>query len=154
MEKSKLLVCINDNTHSRVALHFACRKAHHTGCPVEMLYVIEPVEYQNFFPVADVIRAESRAQAESLLSRFAEEAYNYAGITPSLMVREGILEEEIVATIQEDHSINMLLLGTAPDSHSRNNLLPRLASQLGKTLQIPMLIIPGNLTEQQINELT
>lgn len=154
MAKAKLLVCINDNDHSRVALHFACRKATHTGCPVEILHVIEPNEYQNFFSVADVIQKEQRAEAEQLLRRFAEEAYNYAGITPSLMLKEGMLGEEIVAAIEEDHSINMLLLGTSPDSPSRGTLLPWLASQLGRTLQIPMMIIPGNLTEQQIRELT
>lgn len=154
MAKAKLLVCVSDNEHSRVALHFACRKALHTGCPIEILHIIEPTEYQNFFPVANVIQQEKREEAELLLSRFAEKAYEYAKITPSLMLREGMLGEEIVAAIEEDSSINMLLLGTAPDSPSRDSLLPWLASQLGKRLQIPMMIVPGNLTEQQIKELT
>lgn len=154
MIKAKLLVCVTDSEHSRVALCFACHKAKNTGCPIEILHVIDAAEYQNFFSMADRMRAEKRAEAEALLSRLAEEAHAYCGLTPSLMLREGLIGEEIVATIEEDHDINMLLLGTAPDSPSRGNLFPWLASQLGKKLQIPMMIIPGNLTEQQIIELT
>lgn len=155
MPKSKLLICVNDTEYSRVALRFCCNKAKNAGYPVEILHVIESMEYQNFLSMADVMRDEKHQEAEELLKRFSEEAYESFGITPSLMLKEGLVGEQIIAAVEEDHGINMLLVGTSPDNTaSRGKLIPWLASQLGKSLQIPMLIVPGNLTDQQINELT
>jgi nucleotide-binding universal stress UspA family protein len=154
MPKSKLLLCVNDSEYSRVALRFTCNRAKNGGHPVEILHVIKPSEYQNFLSNNDVMREEKRQEAEELLKRFSEEAYESFGVTPSLMLKEGIVGEEIVAAVEEDHTINMLLVGTPPENSSRSNLIPWLSSQLGKSLLIPMLIVPGNLTDQQIGELT
>ena len=153
MNKSKLLVCVSNTEHSRVALRFACNKAKNAGYPVEILHVIEPSEYQNFLSMVESMQDEKRQEAEELLKKFSTEAYESFGITPSLMLREGLIGEQVVAAVEEDHTINMLL-GTSPETTSRSNLITWLATQLGKTLLIPMLIIPGNLTDQQITELT
>jgi nucleotide-binding universal stress UspA family protein len=154
MPKSKLLVCVNDSEYSRVALRFTCAKAKNAGHPVEILHVIEPTEFQNLFSMEDVMREEKHHTAEELLKKFSDEAYESFGIMPSLMIKEGMVGEEIITAVEEDHTINMLLVGKSPDGNSRGNLIPWLATQLGKNLLIPMLIVPGNLTDQQINELT
>ncbi|MCD6035745.1 MAG: universal stress family protein [Rickettsiales bacterium] len=153
-QRAKLLVCVNDSAHSRVAIRFACGKARQSGCPVEFLTVISPVDFQTFGTVADKMRTEKWQDAENLLQRLAEEVQDYARIIPSLSVREGRIEEEIISAVQEDASINMLILGISPHTPGKDALIPQLASKLGNELLIPMLIVPGNLTEQQIHELT
>jgi len=154
MNKTKLLLCINDTPHSRVTLRFACSKAKKSGYAVEMLHVIDTADNQNFLSMADVMRQEQRDEAEELLKKFADECYETYGVTPSLLIKEGLIGEQIVATAQADLGINMLLVGTSPETVARSNLIPWLTGQLGSKLQIPMLIIPGNLTDQQIDELT
>lgn len=153
-EIAKILVCVNDNEHSYVALRFASNKAKRTGCALTILHVVNSADYQNALAVGDVMREEMLENSQKLLEKFANEAKEWADITPCVVTREGSLGEEIAATVQEDNSINMLILGTSPDSPGRGNLLPWLASQLGNKLLIPMTIVPGNLTEQQIRALT
>lgn len=153
-DQAKLLVCVKDDEHSKVALRFACSQAKSTGCLIELITVIEPAVYQSFVTVADKMREEKRAEAEEVLQQFAEQAVELSGIMPTLVVKEGRIGEQILATIEEDFSINMLVIGISPESPGRTDLLPWLTARFGTKLHIPLLVVPGNLTQQQIEELT
>lgn len=151
--RTSILVCINDNDHSRVALKFACAKAKKTGCSVSLLHVMEPPDYQGLAMVVERMDSDKREQAEKLLQDMAKLAYDYAGVTPVLIMKEGGVGKETVQAINLDNNIGMLIVGTSPETPGKGKLLPWLASQLGKDLLIPMVIVPGNLTNQQIDAL-
>lgn len=153
-KKVNYLVCVNSEEYSRVALRFACHMAKKNKGSVIVLHVMEPVDYQSFGTVAEKMRQELREKAEKLLQSLAEMSGNESGITPVLLVREGLIEEEIISVVKEDDSINMLLVGSAPESSNKSKILPPLVAQSGNKLQIPILIVPGNLTSQQIEALT
>lgn len=149
----KFLVCVDRSGASRVALHFACVKARKRGGFVDMLHVMEPpADFQGLAAVAEKMREERRAEAEELMQALAEEA-GKAGITPSILLREGNIGEEVVKAAQEDFDVNMLVLGAAP-SGSGGKLIAWLAGQLGERLLVPLMLVPGNLTERQIEELS
>ena len=152
-ERSKFLLCVNDSQHSLVALRFVCMMARRQNRPIQLLHVVEPVD-PTFRAVAAKMREEKRQAAEKLLDRCAQDANALANIRPVLTVREGSVAEEIISTIEEDHTISMLVVATSHDSPTRDVLLPALTSQVGNRLLIPMLVIPGTLTEQQIEELS
>jgi nucleotide-binding universal stress UspA family protein len=137
-----------------MALRFACSVAKHNGCYVDLLHVIEPADFQSFGAIANKMREEKRQEAELLLQSYAEEAQTYAGITPSIILREGNIEAEVVATIEEDHSINLVVLGTSPDAKHRRKLLPELVDHIGETIPVPVMIVPDCLTEHQIKQLS
>lgn len=153
-QKSTILVCVSDNEHSRVAAKFAASKAKNTGSKLYILHVVNAADYQSALAVADVMREELLEASKTLLERFAGEAREWVGITPCVTTREGRITDEIINAIEEDNSINMLILGTSFDSPGREGILPWLVSQLGNRLLIPLTIVPGNLTEQQIKALT
>ena len=154
-KKSKLLVCVDNTDHSRVALRFACSKSKHLDFAAELIHVINPSEYNTntLFGVGDRIRDEKRAEAENLMKSFADEAQKYAGITPSFYIKEGSLSDEILKTVTEDGNYNMLILGKAPHEASKKDIITQVTSELAGKLMIPMIIVPGNLTDQQIEEL-
>lgn len=154
MRPSKFLVCINDSDESRVALRFACIKAKKRGGVVDILHVLEPADIQTLFAVADKMREERRQEAEALMKRFSDEAFAISGITPNLILREGQIGAEIVAASLEDVDANMLVLGASPASSNKGRILSGLVGQLGDKLLIPMMLVPGNLTDQQIEELS
>ena len=154
-DRPKFLVCVDENDHSRVAMRFACAKAQKTSSRVEMIYVIEPADFNTFMSVAEQMEGQKREEAETLLMRLAEEAHVWAGVMPSLIVRQGVITEEIVAAIEEDADINMLVLGAAPDgSSTKHRVLTTLTGQMGNKIHIPLLIVPGDLTDKQIMDLT
>jgi nucleotide-binding universal stress UspA family protein len=155
MEKAaKYLVCVDSNESSRVALHFACKKAMKRGGAVEILHVVAPADMQNLFGVMDKMREEQRQEAEIMAKSLGESAFQYAGVTPSVQIREGRPGEEIINAALKDSDVNMLVLGASPESAKRGNLIQWLAGKLGDRLLVPIMLVPGNLTDLQIDELS
>lgn len=153
VQRTSILVCVNDTDHSRVAVKFACSQARKKGCEVTLLNVIEPADYQGLAAVVGKMEEDKRNQAEAVINDMAELAKTYADIMPILLIREGDIGKQIIKAVNKDHSIGMVILGSSPETPGRGSWLSSLASKLGKELLIPLVIIPGNLTEQQIEEL-
>ena len=153
-KKSKLLVCVDGSEHSRVAVRYACKEAERLGFKVEMIHVINPSEYNTLFMGGDMLREEKMAEAEALLKEIVKEAKGISSIKPSYQIREGFLSDEVVKAIEEDGNINMLILGKAPETSNKKDFIAVLSAQLISKIMVPMLIVPGNLTDLQIDELT
>lgn len=155
MEKTaKYMVCVDRGESSRTALHFACKKAIKSGGSVEMLHIIPPADMQNIFGVMEKVRAEQRQEAEVMTRSLGESAFQYSGVTPSVKIRVGRPGEEIINAALEDTSVNMLVLGASPESAKHGSLIQWLAGKLGDRLLVPIMLVPGNLTDLQIDELS
>jgi nucleotide-binding universal stress UspA family protein len=150
---SRYLVCVNEKSHSKTALAYACTKAKTHGCEVDMLYIIDPVDYNTIFSVADVIKQERYEDAQKLFTELQATAKELHNITPTGVVREGRISEEIINQIVENEDTVLLLIGVAADGSSSNQLISQLSSELGSSFQIPLLFVPGDLTQKQINKL-
>ena len=151
--QSKYLVCVDASDVSRKALRFACIKARKRGILLDILHVITPSDIQALQGVADVMRQEAREAAEALLQSMADEASTITGIVPTLLIREGNPGEQILAQTLEDYYTNMVVLGVSPGSNSGMRVINWLTSQSGKKLSIPMMLVPGNLSDEQMEEL-
>ena len=108
------LVCVDDSPHSRVAVRFACLRAKNAEGNVTLLTAIEPAEFQHWMAVEDVMLEERREEAERVLQDLAAEVNEWAGVMPSLTVRDGHIGDEILAAVEEDPTINFLVVGAAP----------------------------------------
>lgn len=151
--KVKFLVCVDNSEQAKVALRLACLKAKRINGLVDILHVVEPPDFQGIFSIADKMNVDKRQEAEKLLQGFATEAREWAGITPTLLVREGGVKEQIIKAIEEDKTISMLVIGIAPHSKMNKELLTSLAEYIGDELMIPIMAVPGNLTYEQIEDL-
>ena len=154
-KKSKLLLCIEDSQHSRIALKFAACKAKNLGFTLEMIHVINPSEYNTntLFGGGEKIRDERRVEVEKIMKVFAAEVQKLYTFTPSYIIKEGVLGEEIVKAISSDGNFSMLILGKAAQELKSKDIISQLTSELALKIMIPMIIVPGNLTDQQIEEL-
>lgn len=148
------LVCVDKRPESRVALRLACIKAQKRGGAVNILHVVPPSDFQTLSSISEKIREEQRAEASVLLDQLAGEAYDSSGVNVRKLLREGPIGEEILAAAQEDFNVNMLVLGVAPGSGNHGKLLAWLTAQLGGKLLVPLMLVPGNLTDQQLDELS
>ena len=152
LKSSKYLICIDPREESRTALQLACMKASARGIRVAMLHVITPADFQTLGSIADRMREERKNEGQSLLNALAEEAFATYGIRPDILLREGSVGDEIIAAAMDDADINMIVIGIAQDS-GRGKLAAWLAGQLGGKLYVPLLMVPGNLTDQQLQTL-
>ncbi|GBD44460.1 hypothetical protein HRbin40_01949 [bacterium HR40] len=147
------LVVVDESEEMRNALRFACRRARHTGGRVALLHVIEPVEYQHWLGVGRVIEEEARAEAERRLQSLAAEVFTQTGSMPILYIREGRREEEVLRLIGEDPAISLLVLATAPTASNPGPIVSHLLRHLGE-LRIPVTLVPGQLTCEEIDALS
>lgn len=145
-KRHSLLVCVNKEHYSSVALKYACTMAKEHGYSLMILHVTEPVAYKTIGSVEEKMLKENRAAAEKLMEKLVDEICAPRGVMPALSMREGFIDEEILATIKEDGNISMLILGSAADGHSaKSKVLPPLVSAMGNKTAIPLLIVPGNV---------
>ena len=152
--RRKLLVCVDDTPECRLALRFACSRAHHTGSGVTLLRVMEPGDFQHWMAVEERRRDEAGAEAEELLQGLAAEVNRWANLMPELVVREGRWRDEILALIDEDPYIRVLVLAASPNSDDPGPLVSELVGHMGTTMHIPVVVVPGTLTAEQIDEIT
>lgn len=145
----KYMVYVDAREESRVALRLACMKARVRGGKVDILHVIAPGDFQTLGGVAERMREERYQEAEALIKELANSAYNMYGVTPGIVLREGKEGDEIISATLADHDIIMLVIGITPGS-GHNTIASWLASQLGGKLLVPLLMVPGNLTDQQL----
>ncbi|MEQ8398333.1 universal stress protein [Thalassobaculum sp.] len=148
------LVVIDDSEEMRVALRFAGQRARHTGGRVALFRSIEPVEFQHWMGVGEIMREEARQEAEALMERMSEQVVEMTGAIPIIYLREGTTREELLSLIDEEKSISILVLGAAAKSDDPGPLISFLASKAAARLRIPITIVPGSLSDEEIDALT
>ena len=148
----KYLVCIANNEESRVALKMACIKCKYHGGSVTVVHVIPPADMQTLFTVADRLKEEQRAEAEKFIQAMCEDAFALTGVIPVIDIREGKIADEIVNAALEDSGYMLMVLGFSENS-AHKTLVENLCAQMGKKLLIPIMVVPGNLTDQQMQEI-
>jgi nucleotide-binding universal stress UspA family protein len=152
--KPKLLVVIDDTAECDRAVYFASRRAARIGGNVVMLRVIEMLDQgQQWLGVADVMRAEAHDEADAELSKYVARANFIAGIAPERVVREGDKAEEILKLIDEDEDIFILVLAAGTGSEGPGPLVTTLGRTAGD-YPIPLAIVPGYLTDEEIDALS
>jgi len=148
------LVVVDQTEEMKTALYFACRRALRTGGRVALLYVIEPPEFQHWLGVERVMEAEAREEAEKTLQVMAENVQAIVGKMPVLHVRQGRRRDELLALINEDPEISVLVLGTAAGHEDPGPLVTYLIGQIGGKIRLPVILVPGQLSEAEVDAVT
>lgn len=151
--RSKFLVVVDNTDEVRVAVRYATRRARNIRCGVVMLRVVEPVDFQQWAGVAEIMREEAHDAAEQLLQKLAEQVNQESGIMPELVIREGVAKEEILKLVDEEPDIRMLVLAAAPGSEGPGPLVSSFAQMAGG-LKFLITVLPGGLSDEQIDLLT
>ena len=148
------LVVVDESEEMRNALRYACRRAQHTNGRVALLLVVEPAEFQHWLGVGRVIEEEARREAEQRIQTLAAEVFEQTGRISVLHIREGQRADELVKLLQEDPTISLLVLATASGASSPGPLVTSLLSNLGRRVRVPVTLVPGELSTEEIDALS
>jgi len=148
------LVVVDQSDELRVAVRYASKRAGHTGGRVALLYLAERAEVQHWQSVEELMREELRQKAEDTLQRWSKLVQEWSGKTPVLFVREGNARDEVLKVLEEEKSISILVLAAAAGKKGPGPLITALTGKLWKQLTIPLTIVPGALSEEEIDALT
>ena len=148
------LVVVDDSVEMRVALQFASRRAHRTGGRVALLYVQEPADFQHWMAVGELMREEAREEGEELLQRLSGDVQKWAGNLPVFYMREGDRREELFKLLEEEPSISIVVLAAGQGTEGPGPIISYVLGKGAGLLHIPMTIVPGSLSEEEIIALT
>jgi len=149
----KFLVVLDDSRECLNAMRFAAMRAAHTGGGVQVLSVIPPDEFNHWIGVGEVMRAEARERIEAHFNVFAKWMHDKQGVDPELVIREGVPVDEILAQVRDDREIGVLVLGAGTGRKGPGPLVTALTKSAG-TLPVPMTIVPGELSKEQLEAVT
>jgi nucleotide-binding universal stress UspA family protein len=153
--KPKYLVVIDDSPECDRAIYYASRRVSRIGVGMIMLRVIDIEDRnQQWLGVADIMRAEAYEEANAALDNAAGRANGIAGITPERVIREGVWIEQILKLIDEDEDIAILILAAAgTESDGPGPLVSAIGRTAGE-FPIPVAIVPGHLTDEELDALS
>ncbi len=148
------LVVVDDTAEMRVALRYAARRTVHAQGRLVLLHVMEPTDRQHWLALEEVMREEKREEAERMMEALVDETRALAGVIPTTYIREGHPREEVLRLIDEDPTISVLVLAAGTGDAGPGPLVSALSIKDIKRLRIPLVIVPGSLTEAQIDALS
>ena len=150
--RSKFLVIVDDSKELDVAIRFAAKRAQSTKGGVILLNVIEQFDPQQWQSIEDIILQGAREKAQEKLQKWSKVINDLTGVVPELMVKEGVISEKIIETLEEDNAVRFLVLAAA-EADQPGPLVSLLAGQKSGKLPVPIVIIPQGLSEEIIDDL-
>ena len=151
--KRTYLVVIDDSAEAGVALRFAARRAAKTNGRVEVLGIVEPQDFVQFGGVQAAIEEEQRLRIEGIVSGAVGEIMDESGLKPSIVVRSGEPAKVVREYIGERTEVTALVLGAAPAGNPGPLVAHFTGSDAGK-LPCPVMIIPGSLDDERLEQLS
>jgi nucleotide-binding universal stress UspA family protein len=152
--KRKYLLVIDDSDECDRAVYWAAKRAGRTKSQIIMLRVIEPGDRnQQWLGVADLMAAEQQEAAEKVLDKYAARTNEVAKIKPDRVIREGDTAEEIARLIEEDADIGILVLAAGTGKEGPGPLVANLA-KTAATFPIPIAIVPGHLSDEELEAMS
>lgn len=149
------LVVVDNTPEMRVALRFASKRAKRTGGRVGLLRVVSKADFQHWAAIGNLMRKEARGEAEQLLQEHAATVTELTGgEMPILYIKEGDTKSALLQLIDEDSQIRILVLAAATGSRGPGPLITFLMKKIIGKLRVPVTIVPGSLTDDQIDTLT
>lgn len=146
------LVIIDESEESHVALRFAARRAAYTGGAVHLLAIVPKQAFNAFAGVQATIEDEARDRAEVLANSAAGELLSEMGQMPQITVRVGDGKTVIDAFLKEHPEVAALVLGAAANG-TPGPLVTHFSAHAG-SLPCPVFLIPGSLSEAEIDRLS
>ncbi len=147
------LVVIDESAEAEIALRFAARRAARTGGGVEILALLPPQEFMAFGGVQATIEEEILHDAQAMVQRAAGTIFEESGIVPAITLRRGEGPKVIREAIAANPDIAALVLAAAA-SGAPGALVSHFTGADAGTLTVPVMIIPGSLTPEQIDRLS
>jgi nucleotide-binding universal stress UspA family protein len=149
--KKKFLVVIDESKELEKAIYFAANRAIHTEGELSLLYIVDPAVNAQWSRIENLIEQEATSEAKKLCRIWSQKIKSRFGIESEVIIKMGDRCEELLKLVQEDRSIRFLVLASSANNEEPGPLIKALTGKKIKNLSIPMVIIPGSLSEKDID---
>jgi nucleotide-binding universal stress UspA family protein len=151
--KRTYLVVIDDSAEAAVALRFAARRAAKTDGRIEVLGIVEPQDFVQFGGVQAAIEEEQTLRIQGIVSASVGEILDESGVEVSIVVRHGEPAKVVREFIGAREEVDALVLGAAATGNPGPLVANFCGNDAGK-LPCPVMLIPGSLTDERLEQLS
>ena len=149
----RVYLVIMDETEEAVrALRFASRRAMKTGGAVHILALVPRESFNAFGAVQATIEQEAFDRAEMVANSAAGSIFADSGKMPVISVRNGDAQGVIRDYLAEHPEVAALVLGAAGEG-GPGPLVTHFSAHVG-ALPCPLFIVPGRLTDEDIDRVS
>jgi nucleotide-binding universal stress UspA family protein len=149
--KKKFLIIIDESKELEKAIYFAANRAIHTEGELSLLYIVDPAVNAQWSRIENLIEQEATSEAKKLCRIWSQKIKSRFGIESEVIIKMGDRCEELLKLVREDKSIRFLVLASSANNEEPGPLIKALTGKKIKNLSIPMVIIPGSLSEKDID---
>ena len=154
MSDRYILVIADESKEMEVALEYACARAKKTNRKIIIATFVEPLDVLTTQGVQEIMKNEAREEAELRLHQASVIVKDSTGLTPVLQLREGEIMDELIALIEEEKDINVLVLAAKIDEKGPGPIVSAITTKEYSRLRIPIMIVPGNFSKEHIALIT
>jgi len=147
------LVIMDDTAEALVALRFASRRAIKTGGELHIIALIEPQPFVAFAAVQATIDEEARERAQHAAATAAGSILSDGGAMPVISVMQGDGIKVVRDYLEAHPEISALVLGAAHEG-GPGPLISYFTGTHAGTLPCPVFVVPGTLSEADIDRLS
>ena len=152
--KKKFLIIVDESKELEKAVYFAAKRAISTEGDLALLYIVDPAINAQWARIENLIEQEATSEAKKLCRFWSQKIKSQFNIESELIIKIGNRSDELIKLIKEDQSIRFLVLASSENSEDPGPLIKALTGKRIKSLKIPMIIIPGSLSEKDIDLIT
>lgn len=155
-DKHKYLICISKNESCDGVIRFAINHIKKYNTKIELLMVVPSSNILRIFVSGGSDQADftERNNAKKYLSTIAHKIQSETKISK---IEQNVYSGDLTKTIEEklllDSDICAILLGADTNSWKKNHNLSNMMAKIFSFSTIPVIIIPQNITDQQIDNL-
>lgn len=147
------LVVADDSKELHQALYYAARRAATAGGEIALFRCIEPIEGQLWGGVTEIMEAENEQASKVLLQELSDYCEKLGTLKPKTFVRKGTVSQELFKLINTVSAIRVLVLGVSTESGNPGPLINYIINNGSNECRVPITIVPGNLSDEQIDAL-
>jgi len=97
---------------------------------------------------------EAKQEANLKLKQASGVVKEETGHKPPMHLRQGNIIEELFSLMEEEKNINVLVLATNTDDNGPGPIISALTNKEYTRLRIPIMIVPGKFTKDQISQIS
>lgn len=149
------LLVVDSSEEFQIALVYAAKLAQCNGARLALLHAQDKEGFfQHWGGVQERLHEEYREEAEAELLAAAQVIIDHSSGLPVVYMEEaGNLSDIVLDTIENDPNITKLILGGAAHSKTPGPLVSYFSGKGLNKLSVPLIVVPGNMSQERIQEL-
>tara|TARA_B100000963_G_scaffold13012_1_gene10045 strand:- start:120 stop:605 length:486 start_codon:yes stop_codon:yes gene_type:complete len=149
----RIFLVVADNTSEmHQALYYAARRAATANGEVALFRCVEPLEGQLWGGVSKIMETEAEQESKRLLLELSSYCEKLGTAKPKTYLKKGNTSDELIRLINTEKRISVLVLGASVETGNPGPLINFVMNSSFES-RVPITIVPGNLTDEQIDDL-